>query len=116
MGINEKIWRPLVIEIHINGGYESIQVFAVPSQIGVDELEAIIAETGRIEVTLVKETSLELSDQTDTNPPRVHDGSLKTVGDFLVYGFKRVNLRLKVQQLDRDDCEIVSVNSIVEHS
>jgi hypothetical protein len=113
MGIDEKLWWPLVIEIHINNGYESIEVFAVPARVGPDELEAMI-ETGRVEVTLVKKATLELSDQNETNPPRVHVGNIETVRDFLEFGFKRINLRLKVQQfVDRDDCEIVKVYSIV---
>jgi hypothetical protein len=117
MGIDERLWWPIVIEIHINNGYESIEVFAVPAKMGVDELEAMIEETGRVEVTLVKKTTLELSDQNETNPPRVHGGNIETVRDFLEFGFKRVNVRLKIQQfVDRDDCEIVKVNSIVHES
>ena len=115
LGIDE-MWQLLVVEFSCYGGTQHLRAWGIHRDVGGWEgLERMIADKGRVEVTLLGDRSQRLEGQTDTNPPSPPaDGRFGLVGDFLVYGFKRLNGRLISRNIPDPSCPIVEVDSIVE--
>ncbi len=75
----------------------------------------MIAERGQVEVTLLIDRSQSLEGHANTNPPSPPaESRFGLLGDFLVYGFKRLNGRLVSRNIPDPSCPIVEVDSIVD--
>lgn len=117
LGIDTSQWQLLVVEFSSYGGTQHLRAWGVARDLGSwTGLEELIAEKGRVEVTLLLDERQHLPGHVDTNPPplptRVQFG---LVGDLVVYGFKRFNGRLISRNIPDSSCPIVEVASIVEN-
>lgn len=117
LGIDQKEWQILVVEFSCYGGTQYLRAWGVHWDVGGWEgLEKMISEKGQVEVTLLIDRSQNLAGHADTNPPlQPTEGKFGLVGDFLVYGFKRLNGRLISRNIPDPSCPIIEVDSIAEH-
>lgn len=115
LGIDGGKWQLLVVEFSCYGGSQYLRAWGVPVDGGGwADLESMIAERGRVEVTRLFDRTQDLEDHADTNPPSAPtNGGFGLVGDFLVYGFKRLNGRLVSRIIPDPSCPIIEVDSIV---
>jgi hypothetical protein len=115
LGIEGSRWQLLVVEFSCYGGTQYLRAWGVPGALGGWKgLEAMIAEKGQVEVTLLVDRQQSLEGHADTNPPPLPaDSRFGLVGDFLVYGFKRFNGRMVSRNIPDPSCPIVEVDSIV---
>lgn len=109
-------WQLLVVEFSCYGGTQHVRAWGIHRDVGGWEgLQKMIADKGRVEVTLLVDRSQRLEGHVDTNPPPPPtDGRFGLVGDLLVYGFKRFNGRLISRNIPDPSCPIVEVESFVE--
>ena len=109
-------WQLLVVEFSCYGGTQNLRAWGIHRDAGGWEgLKKMIADKGQVEVTLLVDRSQRLESHLDTNPPPPPaDGRFGLVGDFLVYGFKRLNGRLISRNIPDPSCPIVEVDSTVE--
>src|SRR5262245_29443994 len=70
LGIDGSTWQLLVVEFSCYGGSQYLRAWGVPSDLGGwAGLEAMIAEKGQVEVTLILDQAEDLEGHADTNPP-----------------------------------------------
>ncbi len=117
LGIDGSKWQLLVVEFSFYGGTQHLRAWGVPADLGGWEgLKTMIAEKGQVEVTLLIDRTQSLEGHADTNPPAPQAESMfGLVGDFLVYGFKRLNGRMVSRNIPDPSCPIVEVDSIAEY-
>ncbi len=115
LGIDGR-WQLLVVEFSCYGGTQHLRAWGIHRDLGGWEgLKEMIADKGQVEVTLLLDRTQGLEGHADTNPPSPPaDGRFGLVGDFLVYGFKRLSGRLISRNIPDSSCPIVEVDSIVE--
>lgn len=117
LDIDKQEWQLLVVEFACFGGTQSLRAWGVPRNLGGwDGLERMIGEKGRVEVTLLIDRTQHLEGHADTNPPtRPETSDFGLLGDFLVYGFKRLVGRLISRNIPDPTCAIVQVSSIADY-
>lgn len=117
LGINQDEWQLLVVEFTCYGGSQALRAWGVRRNIGGWEgLEAMIAATGQVEVTLLVDRSQRLAQHADTNPPaRPAGAAFGLLGDLFVFGFKRFVGRLVSRNIPDPSCPIVEVDSVADY-
>ena len=117
LGLSRSKWRLVVVELHVDGGRQSIVAYAVPAAAGGHEaMKRAITKDHRIEVTKVFDSSGDPGDRTDTNPPEAAVLPITSASDLVALGFKRLVVRLLSipSELRDHRYEIVPVASIVD--
>ena len=94
LGIDRDIWRLLAIDISISGGSQYLTPYVIPSSTTYADLEDLTAEARPILLTELPSIEKHIRDHIDTNPPRVNDDRIVEPLEFLLFGFKRLQIRL----------------------
>jgi len=117
LGLSRGEWRLVVVELHVDGGDQSIVAYAVRNaEGGYEAMKRAITRDHRIEVTKVFDSSEVPADHIDTNPPDAPALPITSPSDLVALGFNRLVIRLlNIPTSLRDHrYEIVPVASIVD--
>jgi len=114
LNVDNEAWWVIQIDVYVNGGVTTIEGHAVPASMGHDQIVDTIAQSGKLEVTLVSRMEFEPHNYINTNPQSPLLGYVIGVEELIVNGFKRGHLRMRrrIEGLD-DNVSLVLVGSIV---
>ena len=116
IGVDTSEWDLVVVDLHVDGGYQSITGWATPrEEAGYDVRKRLLDESGRLEVTRVVDWNEEPHAHADTNPPPPFVLPMTWASEVIASGFKRLHIRIiDVQNDFRDRVRgIYEVDSIV---
>lgn len=118
LGLDTEKWDLVVVDLSVNGGYQSITGWATKREDGEYEnrKQILAASGGVLEVTKVIDCHEEPHDHADTNPPRPPALPITWASEVVALGFKRLQIRLVDVQTEFRDLvtEIYEVASIVD--
>lgn len=117
IGVNREAWDLVVVDLHVDGGYQTITGWGVPSEEAAYETRRAHLQSsgGVLEVTRLVEHNEEPHEHADTNPPTPPKLPLTWASEVVALGFKRLHIRIiDVQDDFRDQLvEIREVASLI---
>lgn len=116
LGIDQKAWHLVVVDVFVYGGDQTIVAYGVPTGGNLPAgLQSQVEATGVVEVTRLLEVSEPLHGHVDTNPPPAPALPIRWASELFVFGFKRLHIRMqwRPQDIAFTEYAIHEVGSIV---
>src|SRR4051812_23118781 len=96
LGLDTEKWDLVVVDLNVDGGYQSITGWATTRKDAeYENRKQILAESGGVlEVTKVVDHHEEPHDHADTNPPASPALPITWASELVALGFKRLHIRI----------------------
>jgi hypothetical protein len=101
-------FRVLAVELGFWGGTQYLTAFGVKRDVTFDDLDELVRQGEPIRLERVATFETHLPGHSDLNPPAPPRVPITSATDFLLYGWKRLNIRLLRRSGIPEDAEVVA--------